>query len=290
MGKNEKSVFDDFIKAYNVFQKLEFENPLLETLKVFDILSCGALKKAGESILKNDNIDILTLGKKRKEGIPLEYIIGLANFMGHSFFCSSQTFIPKEHTGALINVALDLLKKKQGCGDNLTVIDMATGCGNIAISLSINLRKIKVLAADINPAAIEVAKKNVDKFCLQERVSLFSGDFFEPFNGLGYEEKIDMIICNPPYIPTGSLHKLSAEVVGHEPKLALDGGPFGIDFHRRLINDSIKMLKRKGILVFEMGIGQKELIARLFKNKEDYENIQYHGEGSEIRAVSAIKR
>lgn len=230
------------------------------------------------------------MAKERKEGMPLEYITGLANFMGRTYFCSQETFIPKQQTAILVKVALDFLKKRQERESNQTIIDMATGCGNIAISLAMNLENTDILACDINPAVVEVAQKNVDKFSLQQMVRLFCGDLFSSFKGLGYEEKIDVVVCNPPYIPTGSFRKLSAEIADYEPRPALDGGPFGINFHRRLISDSLSMLKSKGILIFEIGIGQEELVTRLLKGRESYKDVRYHGEGREIRVVSAIKK
>jgi release factor glutamine methyltransferase len=113
-----------------------------------------------------------------------------------------------------------------------------------------NSDRTKILACDISPEAVMIAKRNVDNFFLKGRVSIFCGDLFAPFRELGCEEGIDLVVCNPPYIPTGSLCKLSKEILDHEPKIALDGGPFGIDFHRRLITDSFSMLKPKGGLIF----------------------------------------
>jgi len=285
-----KTSFNDFIETYNVFKKIKVEDPLCETLCLFDLLSGGALKKMDLRHLIQDKIELLDLAQKRKEGMPLEHIIGLASFMGRTFFCTPATFIPKEQTDILVKVAWDYLKKKQDDERNLTIIDMATGCGNIAITLLMILDNIKVLACDISPGAIEILKKNIDKFCLQERVSIFYGDSFVACKGLGYEEKIDMVVCNPPYIPSGSFCKLSKEIVDYEPKVALDGGPFGIDFHRRLIADSLIMLKSKGILVFEIDISQVGLVERLFKNNEGYEDVLFYSEGDEIRVVSAIKK
>lgn len=290
IGAKVKSGFNDFIETYNVFQKFGVENPLLETLRLFDLLSGGVISGIDLYLHKQEKIGLLELARKRKEGIPLEYITGLASFMGRKYLCSPETFIPKEQTEILVNVALGFIKQRQKCESNLTIVDMATGCGNVAISLLMNLENINVLACDISPGAIEIAQKNVDKFNLRDRVSLFCGDFFSPFTGLGYEKKIDVVICNPPYIPTGSFRKLSAEIVDYEPRLALDGGPFGINFHRRLISGSLSMLKPKGILIFEIGIGQEEIITRLFNGKEDYEDVRYHGEAGEMRVASAIKK
>ncbi len=289
MGVKARSGLNEFLETYNAFQKLGVEKPLHEVLRLFGLLSGGALRDTDLCLLRQEEIGLLELAQKRKAGMPLEYIIGLASFMGRTFFCSPETFIPKKQTEILVKVALDYIKKKQGRENHLTIIDMGTGCGNIAISLAMNSDNTKILGSDISPTAVEIAQRNVDKFNLRERISLFCGDFFSPFKGMGYEDKIDLVVCNPPYIPTGSLRRLSPEVVGYEPKVALDGGPFGINFFRRLITDPFSMLKPKGILIFEIGIGQEELVTRLFKGKEGYGDVRHYGEGAEIRVVSAIK-
>jgi release factor glutamine methyltransferase len=290
MGVKSNSGFSDFSETCDFLQKSGVENPLLETLHLFDLLSGGALRDIDLSLLRQKRISLLDLAQKRKEGVPLEYIIGLASFMGRTFCCSPETFIPKEQTEILCRVALDLLTNKQELGNNLTIIDIGTGCGNIAISLAMNSVNTRIWGSDINPEAVEIAQRNVNRFNLQDRISLLCGDLFSPFQGLGCEERIDLVVCNPPYIPTGSLGKLSPEIVDYEPRVALDGGPLGIDFYRRLLADSRSMLKPKGILIFEIGIGQKELITRLFQGRADYEDVQHYGEGAEIRVVSASKK
>lgn len=283
-------MFEDFLQAHNVFQKHGTENPLLDTVRLFDILSNGALRKIDLSLLRQEKIDLLHLAQKRKEGMPMEYGIGMATFMGFMFYCSPDTLIPREETELLVEVALDFIKKKREFEDDLTAIDMGTGCGSIAISFAMHSDNTKILATDISASAIEIAQKNVNKFNLQERVSLFCGDLFSPFHGLGYEEKIDLVICNPPYIPTASLTKLSPEIIDHEPKVALDAGAFGIAIYRRLISESLSILKPKGILVFEIGVGQEKLVARLIERKNSYENIRYFDDGTHTRVVSAEKK
>jgi len=284
-------MFEDFLQAHNVFQKHGTANPLLDTVRLFDILSNGALRKIDLSLLKQENMDLHHLAEKRKEGMPIEYGIGMATFMGLIFYCSPDTLIPREETELLVEVALDFIKKKLEFEDDLTVIDMGTGCGSIAVSLAMHSdNTTKILAADISASAIEVAQKNVNKFNLQERVSLFCGDLFSPFHGLGYEEKIDLVTCNPPYIPTASLLKLSQEIIDHEPKVALDAGAFGIAIYRRLISDSLSILRPKGILVFEIGVGQEKLVTRLIERNNSYENIRYFDDGTHIRVVSAEKK
>jgi release factor glutamine methyltransferase len=283
-------MYDDFLQTYKFFREHGVEDPLLDTLHLFDLLSRGALRKADLSLLAKEKIELTDLVKKRKEGMPLEYIIGSAYFMGLMFYCSPGALIPREETELLVKVTLEIIRKMQEFENALAIIEVGTGCGNIAVSLAMKSENTKIFASDISPEAIEVAKKNVNKFNLQERVSLFCGDLFSPFHGSGYEGKIDLVVCNPPYIPTGSLGKLSSEIIEYEPKVALDAGSYGIDFFRRLINDSLSILKPEGILVFEIGEGQEKLVARLFKKNGDYKDIGCFDDGEHIRVISAIKQ
>jgi len=283
-------MFDDFLYCYDVFQKRGIEKPLLETLHLFDLFSKGLLSKMDLTFLERENIDLLHISKKRKEGIPLEYIIGKAIFMGRTFFCSPNTLIPREWTKLLVEVAQDFIKKIQESKNDLTIIDIGTGCGNIAITLALNTSKTNVIASDVNPSSVKIAQKNINKFNLQDRVSLFCGDLLSPLKDLKDKEKIDIVVCNPPYIPTSRLCKLSPEITNYEPIIGLNGGPFGIDFCRRLISDSFTVLKHKGILVFEIGIGQKKWFARLLEKNVGYEDVRYFKDSEGIRVVSAVKR
>ena len=97
-------------------------------------------------------------------------------------------------------------------------------------------------------------------------------------------------MCNPPYIPTASLSKLSPEIIDHEPRVALDGGPFGIDLYRRLIADSQFMLKPEGMLFFEIGERQEKMASRLLEKNGGYEDVQYFTDDGKIRAIRATKK
>jgi release factor glutamine methyltransferase len=170
-----------------------------------------------------------------------------------------------------------------------TVIEIGTGCGNIAVSLAkLCAENVTILASDISPEAVEIAYKNVRKFNVQGKISLFCGDLFRPFTD--YEGKTDMVICNPPYIPTSFLKKLSPEIIDHEPVLALDGGPYGIDIFRKLMNGALTVLKRGGVLVFEIGAGQEKLIERLFEKNTSYNEILHFKYDEHVRVISAIRK
>ena len=283
-------MYTDLIEIYHALEKNRVKDPLPELLSLIDILSQRALRKTDLSGFKKKAIRYDAAAQQRKEGVPWEYIIGEAPFLGRMFYCSSETLIPREETELLTTVALDFIKSEWKPGKKLTLIDMGTGCGNIAISLALGCQDANVLASDLSPATIAVAKKNVERHQVQRRVTLFHGDLFSPLDETYYREKIDMVVCNPPYIPTGSLQKLGPEIIGHEPREAFDAGAFGINIFRRLIKDALLFLKPGGILTFEIGAGQEKLVTRLFDKSGGYSNLAYHPDHLDrIRVISAEK-
>jgi release factor glutamine methyltransferase len=283
-------MFKDFLQSYSTFESEGVENPLWETLRLHDLLAGGAVRRASLTPSPEQNIDLIAAIQKRKKGVPWEYILGKAHFMGQLFECNPDTLIPTDETRALVNAALESIREKEGVEKDLVLIELGTGCGNIAVSLALHSNHVRILASDISPAAISVAQRNVDRFQLGNRIFLYSGDLFSPFQTMRYEGKIDYVVCNPPYIPTGSLAKLSREIIDHEPRVALDGGPYGIDIFRRLISDSFSMLKPGGMLFFEIGEGQEKLTTRLLKKNGGYQDIEYFEDNSIIRAIRAVKK
>lgn len=282
-------MFDDFLRVYDIFKSRALKNPLMETLHFFDILYHGEIRKMKISSLGKDEKELDKISEKRKEGIPLEYILGKAPFMGHNFYCTPDTLIPREETELLASMSLKLIQQLQKDKKELTIMDIGTGCGNIAISLALGAKNVTVLASDISDKAVAVAQKNVKEYDLSDRVQLYCGDLFVPFQGMKLEEKVDMVVCNPPYIPTSSLSKLAEEIIDYEPVVALDAGTFGIDIFRRLIADSLNFLTPGGFLIFEIGAGQDKLVTRLFRNKTDYKEINYYKDGEQIRVLCAQK-
>jgi release factor glutamine methyltransferase len=282
-------LFKDINSIFNIFNKNGVENPLMETMRLLDILSEGKIRDI-VSIAGKETIDVEDIVLQRQKGVPLEYILGQANFMGRSFHCTGNTLIPTEETSLLVMTAYDLINRRLQAGLGAqTVIEIGTGCGNIAVSLAkLCDENVTILASDISPEAVEIAYKNVRKFNVQGKISLFCGDLFRPFTD--YEGKTDMVICNPPYIPTSFLKKLSPEIIDHEPVLALDGGPYGIDIFRKLMNGALTVLKRGGVLVFEIGAGQEKLIERLFEKNTSYNEILHFKYDEHVRVISAIRK
>ena len=281
-------MFADFYKIIEFFKNSNFDDPLYETLRVFDVLSNKSISRLDLStVLKNEE-HILSLVNQRSNNVPVEYILGMGSFYGNLFHCEPGALIPRDETELLVNKALDFIKGFTE-KEYVNVVDMGTGCGSIAISIALNDVRTNVIASDLNESTIQVAKKNVAKFQLEDRVKLLVGDLFAPFEGQGYNGNIDIVVCNPPYIPTTSLNKMESEIIDYEPKEAFDGGAFGINFYKRLIKDSLPHLKKGGILIFEIGQGQEKLVKRLFKKAEDYQNIQFHYDGEHVRGIRGMK-
>ncbi len=169
------------------------------------------------------------------------------------------------------------------------IVDMGTGCANVAVSIAINTENTVVLASDLKQATINTAQKNVELHNISDRIRLFYGDLFAPIPET-YKMNIDMVVCNPPYIPSSSLKNLPKEIIEHEPKEAFDAGAFGINFYKRLIAEACTYLKPNGILIFEIGLGQEKLVTRLINKSKLYKKIEYYDDGQNIRVISMEKK
>ena len=190
--------------------------------------------------------------RKRAEHIPLQYIIGETEFMGLPFKVNSNVLIPRQDTETLVEEALKLAEP------GMRVFDMCTGSGCIIISILHHGKELEGFASDISKAAINVAKENAK---LNGVIATFEkSDLFDMVT-----EKFDVIVSNPPYIPTDVIAGLMPEVAMYEPFGALDGKEDGLHFYRRIINDSKAYLNPEGMLLFEIGHDQGESVSDLMK-------------------------
>ena len=263
-------MFEFIYQIHEAFAQAGLDDPLRETLHLCDIVSNGALRELDGRSLGKWTIEELI--QKRQEGIPLEYILEHTVFMGRPFTCTPDTLIPRAETELLVRSVLDYAAGL-AASEPLTIVDVGTGSGNIAVSLALELSQSQVVALDISPEAVARAQEHVNQYQLQERVSVFCGDLFAPLANLGYDNRVDIVVCNPPYIPSGSLEKMSAEIVKHEPLVALDAGPYGINIFRRLIQDALAFLRPGGLLAFEIGVGQEALVKRLLQKSQGYKDV-----------------
>jgi release factor glutamine methyltransferase len=204
--------------------------------------------------------------------------------MGLRFDCTPDVLIPRRETELLAGVALDLIRDRPGL-----IVDVGTGCGNLAVVVALHAPDTRVLALDISRAALDVARRNVARYGLEMRIELICGDLFSPLLDRGLEGQVDLIVCNPPYIPTGSLEKMDPVIRIHEPRVALDAGPYGLDIFRRLISDAPRWLRSGGRLAFEIGAGQDRMVKRLFRGHPQFAHVDTHSDGDVVRVFSAEK-
>lgn len=204
---------------------------------------------------------IFEILEKRKERVPLQYILGKWEFMGKEFFVSPDCLIPRPDTEILVEKALTFLKK----GDH--VADLCTGSGCIGISLSLYKPGIDLTLVDISSGALEMAKKNASAHGIDARFIL--GDIRTSLPN----EKFDLIISNPPYIKTRDIESLSPEVK-KEPLLALDGGDDGLDLVRFLVSDCTKHLNEGGKMIVEFGYDQENEICALLSSATGFSSYE----------------
>jgi len=189
---------------------------------------------------------------RRVKREPLQYILGSQEFMGLEFRVTPAVLIPRHDTETLVQEAVNL------AGNAMRALDIGTGSGCIAVALAKLLPHTQVVAVDSSDAALDVARENA--VLNGVTVRFVTGSLFEPFGG----ERFDLIVSNPPYIPTSDLAKLQPEVREYEPKGALDGGPDGLDFYRLIIPAAPAYLNPGSRLMVEVGIGQAEAVKGMF--------------------------
>ncbi len=210
----------------------------------------------------------------RLKKYPLQYITGRANFIGLNFMVNPDVLIPRPETEILaakaIELSLNLLDTRQA-QDELCILDIGTGSGNIAISLTKYVSKCKIWATDISPAALEVAKINARRLKVYNKIFFVLADIWPQVNG--QRHKFDLIVSNPPYISRGQIHNLPQEVK-FEPVTALDGGDNGLDFYYKIINKSADYLKKGGYLILELGEEQSQGVLEIIASVNDLEKPQ----------------
>ena len=195
--------------------------------------------------------DYQALIRRRSEGYPVQYLTGNTEFMGLPFFVNESALIPRQDTEVLVETALVMMKPE------CRLLDMCTGSGCILLSLAKLGTVAEGVGVDISEGALKVAERNRENLGLSQ-VRLVHSDLFESVEGV-----FDMIVSNPPYIPTEDIEDLMREVRDHEPHLALDGSKDGLLFYRKLAEESGRYLVPGGSLLFEIGYDQGEAVSQL---------------------------
>ena len=202
--------------------------------------------------------------RKRSRRIPLQHILGSQDFMGLTFRVNEHVLIPRQDTETLVELVLEEHKDR-----NKKVLDLCTGSGCIAVSLSVLGGFEDVTATDLSFEALKVAKENAERLLDQGRAIRFlQGDLFDCL-----ETRFDIITANPPYIATGVIRNLAPEVRDHEPRMALDGDEDVLCFYRRIAAKAGEWLEPGGCIYLEIGYDQGLAVSRLLE-ETGFENIR----------------
>lgn len=229
------------------------------------------LNKPRQYLLVHDT-DMLTLRqevdyfkaiKKLKQGVPLQHITNMQEFMKLNFYVSQDVLIPRPDTEILVEEVINIAKKIRA----KKILDLCTGSGAIAVSLAKYIEDSQITATDISEKALRVAKLNAKNNEVEDKITFLKSDLFKEIP----KEKYDIIVSNPPYIRKEEIERLDREVK-KEPHIALDGGEDGLDFYRKIIHNSEEYLKFNGYLCLEIGYDQKIDVIELIENEEKYKD------------------
>ena len=205
------------------------------------------------SLYASDHVEkrVAELMARRLSGEPVAYIIGEWEFYGLTLDISPEVLVPRADTEVLAQQAMDFVEP---LGEGARVLDLCAGSGCVGLAVAANVPQCRVVLADVSEGALRVCKQNVRRSGLSAQVVCLLADAMQPPAANFWD--FDVIVCNPPYIPTGDIAGLDNSVRDYEPRLALDGGADGLDFYRAIAERWGNALRLDGTLVFEVGIGQ----------------------------------
>jgi release factor glutamine methyltransferase len=293
MNKTElfNSISDDIINKLH-FLKDKPEETIESTLKAlwfaaagFPVSAEGALKLSIPDLTETQ-IEILhQLIEQRLNNTPLAHITKRQNFMGIELISDKRALIPRKETEILGKKALELSNRIAKSKSLIKVIDVCCGSGNLGIAIAhLNLNCI-VYSTDISQEAVDLTQDNINLLDLNQRVLVKQGDLLSAFETNEFYEKIDLIICNPPYILSSSVRKMDTEISSNEPVMAFDGGMLGIKIIQKLIYEAPKFLTPEGWLIFEVGAGQGDFIIQLCERAKLYNLVESVSDNSGIIRV-----
>lgn len=266
----------EWTKQY--FANKGIENPRLDA----EILLCAVLKceritlyvHFDQPLSEGELAEYRGYVTRRANQEPLAYILGSKAFMKHSLKVTPAVLVPRPETELLVE---SVAKAAAGAGA-ASLLDLGTGSGAIIVSLLELLPQTAGTAVDISGAALAVAGENAENIGVSDRLTLVESDLFSKLDS---GQRFDIIVSNPPYIPAADIAGLTADVQ-REPRGALDGGTDGLDFYKRIAAGCETWLEEDGLLAFEVGIGQADVVCRLCQQaglavtavRKDYAEIE----------------
>ena len=272
------------IEGANILKKNNIPSFFLDS----EILIGKVLDKKREFIILNQNLEIqkndyskyISLIQRRSAHTPLAYLIKSKDFWKNEFYVDNRVLIPRPDTEIIIEEALSILRAKKI--NNFLEIGVGSGC--IVLSILNEINCIRATGIDISQKALEVCKINSKRLGLNSRIKLYKSDI-DKFN-IG---KYDLVVSNPPYICRSDLNNLMKDVVGYEPKNALNGGNDGVFETKKVVKKSSKLLKKNGKLVLEIGHNQKDKVINMLKNNGFFVQRVIKDLGQNYRCITSIK-
>jgi len=234
---------------------------------------------------------VASMLSRREAREPIAYILGVKEFWSLSLAVSRDVLVPRPDTETLVEAVLEKVRGAKCEGRSakcevrgsegahpaprtphpaLRILDLGTGCGAIALALATEIPLGRVYALDRSRAALRIASRNATALGLAGRVHFLAGDLFEPLRTARGGGGFDLIVSNPPYIPSGALALLPPEIAAYEPLEALDGGPDGLRFHRRIIEEAPGYLRAGAWLALEVGDGQSWAAVELLRKSDGF--------------------
>ncbi len=254
------------VEAQGRLRAAGIEQPALEAAWLLEyVLKLSPLMQrvnAERQVPDADSARVQALVARRANREPLQYVLGTQEFCGREFRVTSSVLIPRPESVLLVQETI------RRCRQNLTaiVVDVGAGSGCLAVSVASALPEARVLAIDVSAEALTVARANMEQHGLGARIECVQGDLLAPLAERGLVGQVGVVLSNPPYIADLDLAMLQPEVRCFEPRVALAGGPDGMDVHRRLIQQAPTYLKVGGMLLMEVGLGQAATVCREAEN------------------------
>ncbi|WP_137157168.1 peptide chain release factor N(5)-glutamine methyltransferase [Rhizobium sp. FKL33] len=226
---------------------------------MLDLDRAAMVARPERPVSNEDEARLDAMLKRRLAGEPPHRILGRREFFGREFRLSDATLEPRPDTEILVEAVLERLQTRRD--EPLSIVDLGTGTGAILLSLLAELPLAKGVAVDLSDEALATARDNAEALGLLDRFEMRQGSWFEPLEGLHF----DVIVSNPPYIPSSVIPTLDVEVREHDPMLALDGGEDGLDAYRAIAAGAGAQLAASGFVAVETGFDQRESVENIFR-------------------------
>ena len=244
------------LKSYQILKSVKIESYLLDSQlllgKVLNKDKLFIMINRDFNLNEQEQNEFLRLVELRKNKMPIKYILGVCEFMGMDFIVGPGVLVPRPDTEILVEEVIKIIDQK----GYTEICDVCSGSGAIGISIAQNIKNAEVMMYDISSVAVQVSDLNIKRFDLSSRVKTEISDLLR--GPIEQNIKFDVIVSNPPYIRESVIPTLMDDVKNYEPIIALDGGKDGLDFYRRITLESLLVLKKGGLLAFEIGYDQRQ--------------------------------